>query len=379
MVVTGSLYDKNGIWQMMFSYYDENGKRKQKSKTTGLPVKGNKKKAKEMLDKLLQEYNHDTTRLLNKDMLFSDYMLQWLEDCKSGVRRITYENYEKVVKKHIVPYFKAKKITLQDLRTKDVDEYYKFKLETLSANTVRKHHANIHKALKKAIEYGLISSNPASAVTLPSIKKFEGDYYNDDEVEILKEIVKGTTIEVPVMLTAWYGFRRSEVLGLRWDSINFDKNKIHVEHTLVPVKGETLALDETKSKESDRYLPMAKEIQDYLQEVRKRQIANKEFYGDSYVDSGYVCTYDNGKYLKPNYLSHTFSKLLKDNADKIRKIRFHDLRHSAATRLLSSGFVLEDIQFLLGHSSVVTTQRYAHYQDKRKQDMINCLTNRKAS
>lgn len=374
--VTGSLYEKNNKWQMMINYYDVDGKRKQKSKSTGLVVKGNKRKAQIMLDELLHEYNDDVTKLFSKDMLFSDYMLQWLEEYKSEVRGNTYQNYKYVVEAHIVPYFKERGITIKELRPRDLKAYYNFKLKTLSANTVKKHHANIHKALRKAVEYDLISYNPASAVELPSVKGYVGNFYEEDEIKVLKEIVKGTPIEVPVMLTVFYGFRRSEVLGLRWQSVDFEKNEIHVEHTLVVVKGNTVPTDNTKSRESNRIMPMDEEIKEYLKSVRAKQLENMKFYGDTYVDSGYICTYDNGEYIKPAYLSHTFKRILKANADKIKTVRFHDLRHSSATMLLSLGFSLEDIKAWLGHSDISTTQRYAHYLDRKKKNMLESL-NRK--
>lgn len=378
MNVTGSLYVKNNIWQMMINYYDENGKRKQKSKSTGLPVRSNKKKAQQMLDELLHEYNNDETKLLSKDILFSDYMLQWIEEHKNKIRENTYDNYVTVIKKHIAPYFAKKRITVKELRPRHLREYYKYKLKTLSATTVKKHHSKIHKALKSAMVDELISHNPADAVELPSIEKFEGDYYNEDEIQILKELVKGTKIEVPVMLTTYYGFRRSEVLGLRWQSIDFDRGTIHVEHTVNESNGKIIAADKTKSKESNRYMPMDDEVRHYLEEVKNRQDENRKFYGNRYEESGYVCTYENGAMMKPSYLSQRFRELLEKNADKIKRIRFHDLRHSSATRLLALGFCLEDIKAWLGHADIATTQRYAHYMDERKMDMLNRL-NQKAS
>ena len=120
-------------------------------------------------------------------------------------------------------------------------------------------------------------------------------------------------------------------------------------------------------------MPMNDEIKKYLLSVKKKQMEMKKFFGNTYIDSGYVCTYDNGEFIKPNYLSGTFRSLLEKNSDKIKRIRFHDLRHSSATMLLSLGFSLEDIKAWLGHSDIATTQRYAHYLDSKKRTMLDSI------
>lgn len=366
--VTGSLYQKNGKWHMMINYYDESGKRKQKSKTTGLEIKGNKKKAQQMLDEYLAQ-NDDSQTLLN-DIYIADFLQEWFEGMEGQVRKNTYKNYRYTFNAHILPYFKQHNKLLKDVVQRDIKKYYKEKLKDLSVCTVKKHHANIHKALDEAVEDGLIKYNPATGIKFPKKKKFVGQFYNEDEIKILKEIIKDTTIEVPVMLTIFYGLRRSEVLGLKWDAIDFNLNRIHVKHTIIDAGNGDEGVDDTKSDTSNRYLPMSEDIKAYLKSVRKHQLECRMFYGNSYVDSGYVCTYDNGEVLKLNYLTSKYHDIMIKNADKIKTIRFHDLRHSAATMLLSLGFSLYDIKEWLGHSDISTTMIYAHYVEEKKADMI---------
>ena len=372
--ITGSLYVKHGKWQMMISYYDEDGKRRQKSKATGLSERGNKKQAQHMLKEYLAEYKEDATKLVGKEISFADFMEEWHEDREGTIRDSTHKTYGYALNKHIVSYFRKRNVLVKDLTQRDLRRFYDEKLKILSVNTVRKLHSNINLALKQAVEDGLIKYNPASNITLPKKKKFVGQYYNEDEINILKEIIKGTTIEVPVMLAIFYGFRRSEVLGLRWQSVDFANNQIHIEHTLVDGKDGIKGVDATKSETSNRYMPMNDEIKKYLKKVRKKQLQNKMFYGNTYIDSGYVCTYDDGRYMKPDYLTRNFKDLLLNNSDKIKLVRFHDLRHSSGTMLLSLGYSLNDIKVWLGHSDISTTQIYAHFIDEKKVDMLEKIS-----
>lgn len=372
--ITGSLYLKNGKWHMIISYYDEDGKRRQKSKATGLSERGNKRNAQQMLERLLAEYNENTIKLTGADISFADFINECYENREEEVRENTHKNYGYTINSHIVPYFKEHNVLVKDLTQRDLQRYYKEKMKKLSVNTVKKHHAIINKALKQAVVQGLLKYNPASDIPFPKKRKFVGQYYNEDEIEILKKLVKGTAIEVPVMLTVFYGFRRSEVLGLRWQSVDFVNNRIHVEHTIIDGKDGVKGVDDTKSDTSNRYMPMNKEIKKYLKEVKKQQLEKKIFYGNTYIDSGYVCTYDDGRYMKPDYLTRNFKNLLLDNSEKIKLVRFHDLRHSSGTMLLSLGYSLYDIKEWLGHSDISTTQIYAHFMDEKKVDMLEKIS-----
>lgn len=373
--ITGSLRVANGKWRIIISYYDETGKRRQKTISTGLDERGNKKQAQKMLDEYLEQNGDDTTILLS-DIYVADYLQEWFDGMEGEVRGNTYKNYRYTFNAHILPYFKAHNKLLKDLTQRDIKKYYKEKLKTLSVVTVKKHHANIHKALDEAVEDGLIKYNPATGIKFPKKKKFVGQFYNEEEIKTLKKLVKGTTIEVPVMLTIFYGLRRSEVLGLKWDAVDFNLNRIHVRHTIIDVDDGDEGIDDTKSDSSKRYLPMSEEIKTYFKSVKKHQLERKMFYGNAYVDSGYVCTYDNGELMRLNYLTQKYHELMLDNADKIKTIRFHDLRHSAATILLSLGFSLYDIKEWLGHSDISTTMIYAHYVDEKKEEMMAKLSDR---
>ena len=140
-----------------------------------------------------------------------------------------------MVKSIIVPYFKERGIMLKQFRPTDIQVFYMEQLKRVKANSVIHYHANIHKALKYAVKIDLLDSNPADKVERPKKNPFMGSFYDSDEVEKLFEAAKGTVLEIPVFLGAFYGLRRSEVLGLKWSAIDFQNNTITIKHSLVGV------------------------------------------------------------------------------------------------------------------------------------------------
>ena len=131
-----------------------------------------------------------------------------------------------------VPYFKAKGISLGDLKATDIQAFYMEQLKRVTPNSVIHYHANIHKALKYAVKIDLIPTNPADKVERPKKDRFIGSFYDSDEVEKLFAAAKGTHLELPIFLGAFYGLRRSEALGLKWSAIDFQNDTITIRHTV---------------------------------------------------------------------------------------------------------------------------------------------------
>ena len=191
---------------------------------------------------------------LEEGILFSDFMLQWLEIVKPTIAVTTYSSYSNMVKGVIVPYFKAKRISLGDLKATDIQAFYMDQLKRVSASSVIHYHANIHKALKYAVKIDLIPTNPADKVERPQKNRFIGSFYDSDEVEKLFASAKGTRLEIPIFFGAFYGLRRSEALGLKWSAIDFQNNTITIRHTVTSCnldgKHVQIAQDTTKTKSS---------------------------------------------------------------------------------------------------------------------------------
>ena len=169
-MIAGHLQIKNDYYYMVLSYTDSDGKRKQPWIPTGLPVKGNKKRAEKMLIETRQTYVPPVSNgngHLSADMLFADYMETWLEIIRGSVEKTTFSSYTQMVKKKIVPYFRDTGLTLGSIQAKHIQSFYLYELKSVSASTVIHEHANIHKALKYAVKMDLIPFNPADKVERP--------------------------------------------------------------------------------------------------------------------------------------------------------------------------------------------------------------------
>lgn len=362
-MVAGHLSEKNGNYYAVLSYTDAFGKRKTKWVNTGLPVRGNKKKAEAFLTEERKKFQ--TAEPVTGGVLFADYIEQWLEVAKPTIAVATYASYCAMVKRVIAPYFRERRITLQGLTPKDIQDFYLEKLKTVSASSVIHYHANIHRALKHAVKLDLIPTNPADKVDRPKKDRFIGSFYDAEEVNKLFEVSKGTKLEFPILFGAFYGLRRSEALGLKWDAIDFENDSITIRHTVTSVtldgKVQLVAADTTKTKSSLRTLPLVPFVKERLLLLKKEQENNRRLCGRSYHKqyAGYVCINEIGDLIKPHYVTEQFPKLL--DANGLRRIRFHDLRHSCASLMLANGVPMKQIQDWLGHSDFSTTANiYAH-------------------
>ena len=238
MTITASLQEKMGIYQVVLSYKDNMNKRKQKWISTGISVKGNNKRlANKKLEEIKQNYEKyispTVTKYETKTQLFEVYMKDWLESYKHNLEENTYDSYCTIVSK-IDNYFSGKNITLENLKPIDIQKFYdSLYKKGLSSNTVLHYHANIRKALNMAVKLDITPSNSADKIERPKKSQYIGDFYTLDELHLLFEKSKDDPLELVILITSFYGLRRSEVLGLKWSSIDFEKNIITIKHKVV--------------------------------------------------------------------------------------------------------------------------------------------------
>ena len=302
---------------------------------------------------------------LASDMPFADYLLEWLDIVKVRVKATTFSSYEQMVKSVIEPYFRKKAVTLQGLEARHIQQFYSEKLKTVKPNSVIHYHAVIHQALKYAMKTDLVTQNVAMKVDRPKKNDYQPVFLDAEELQHLFEVVKGTKLELPVLVAAFYGLRRGEVCGLKWDAIDFERGTITIRHTVtsLQVDGKTkmYAQDSAKTKSSMRTLPLVGSFAEYFKEVKAAQEVNKKVCGNcyNYEYDGYVFVDELGDLMRPEYLTSYFPQYIQKHGCK--RMRFHDLRHSCASLLLANGVPLKQIQEWLGHSDFSTTANiYAH-------------------
>ena len=377
-MVAGHLQEKNGMFYVVLNYRDENGKRKTPWISTNLPVKGNKKRAENFMMDVRRNFVLPNVQRIEEreamqkgDILFTDFLLKWLRVAKSTVKLTTYASYEMMATRIIIPYFETLNIKLKELTTEDIQEFYNAQLERVSANTVIHYHAVIHRALKYAVKIKTIQSNPAVNVERPRKEKFIGSFYDKKEINTLFDIIQGHPLEVAIKLAAFYGLRREEIIGLKWTAIDFENNTLTIQHTVAECnldgKHIEVASDTAKTDSSLRTMPLVTNFREMLLAKKEKQEHYRKLCGRSYCKEylDYIFVNEMGERWKPRYLSDGFKRILEQNG--LRRIRFHDLRHTCASLLLANNVPMKKIQEWLGHSDFSTTANiYAHldYQSK---------------
>lgn len=415
--ITGHLKEVNGIYHIVLNYYDENGKRKNPSISTKLPLRGNKKQAKAMLKYLINVFvipkdggkanlksyftkdmlqknstkekkkekkqtEPESTKKIrvSKDMLFSDFMIYWIKATKNSYEQNTYGSYLMQVNKRIAPYFAETGITLEELTSFDIQDYYTYcaEEEKVKSNTILKRHANINKALNYAVQNKLIKDNPALSVSKPKKSKFVGSSYSQAELDLLFKAAKDDPLELAIYLASYYGLRREEVVGIKWNAVDFEAEtfRIATTVTIANIDGKEIIIekDGTKNEASKRTYPLPAPFKELLMRLKQEQEKNKRLAGRSYnyEHQEYLYVDKVGNRIKPGYITQHFNLLLKKN--KLRHIRFHDLRHTCATRMCEKGENLVKVQKWLGHSSITTTANtYAHLDYLSKMDSANAM------
>ena len=380
-MVAGHLTLKNGRYYAVLNYRNAGGQRKTKWIALGLPEKGNKRKAEAELAKLRAEFEPPKeVGDLSSDMLFADYLLEWLEIAKGRLAVATYSSYAAMIKMPVGPYFRQRNLTLRELEARHLQMFYSEMLRKVTPNTVIHYHAIIHSALKYAVKTDMLVQNVADKVDRPKENSFQPVFLSAEEMQKMFEALRGTKLELPVLVAAFYGFRRGEVLGLKWDAIDFERGTISVIRTVttITVDGKQTENEQqsAKTKSSLRTLPLIGSFREYFLQVKEAQELNKQVCGNCYNHEydGFVFVDELGERMRANYLTSAFPKFLEDHG--LRRMRFHDLRHSCASLLLANGVPMKQIQEWLGHSDIGTTANiYSHLDYKSKITSANVMDN----
>ena len=218
----------------------------------------------------------------------------------------------------------------------------------------------------------MIISNPASTVRLPKKTPYRPTYLNKEQLEELNRLFTDSVIEIPVFLCSIYGFRRSEVLGLKWKSIDFYNKTITICETLQQSAGGGDYTAAPKTDSSYRTLPLTRRVAEVLKAHKAKQEERKKLLGAYYLNTDYVCTIPDGQVISSNYIERVFHSII--TKSNLPQVTLHLLRHSVASNLLNDGFSVTQVQEWLGHSSAATTLTfYAHVDKTSKLQIANQL------
>ena len=289
-----------------------------------------------------------TAVLPAKDTL-ADCVRTYIDFKETMLSQSTIYGYRNICNNHIVPFFKNKRI--QEITTRDIQAYITAKMKSnLSASSVKKHIALLYSVFKNAYNARLVNENPIDRLERMKAKSSKLDCMNTQEIAELCLSVDGTQLEIPVLLACYLGLRRGEILGLKWEHIDFVHATLTVDNTRTMV-GSNIIEKLPKTERSLRQLHLDSYLVQVLLAHKNRQSKT--------LDHDYVVTMKNGKPFKPNYLSEAFHKhLLKHN---MKLVRFHDLRHSFASIANAGGTPMNAISAAMGHSNIsVTSGIYTH-------------------
>lgn len=338
--------------------------------------------------------NQYTRSGIDRNILFSDFLYVWYHAYpnmprKENVDSVTLEGYKEYIDLHIAPYFRAKKIRTTDISREVLNEYYKHKTlfgrvdgkGGLSYNSVRLHRAVINLALQYAVEENLLAHNPNQYAWIPKDNQApkKMNFYNAEQVAELLELFHDRILGLMILITTYYGLRRSEMNGISWRSIDLVNDTITIQRVVV-LKKTIHRKEKTKNKFSNRTYPLLPDIKKKFLQLADIQKHNRERYGEFYFESDEIFVHPNGKPYYPSYSSHEFRKLMKqfvaEGKTKLPIYRWHDLRHSCASILLSLGWSMKDISEWLGHADIQTTMDlYAHVDLARKRALAAQIGN----
>ena len=370
---------KGGGWEIKFDLpRGEDGKRRQRTRTYPTKRLAERELARiqceiaagtyvDEREKKRSTASEDTLPAV--DLTLTGQLNRWLRTVQNSVRVSTYQRYEEIVKKHLIP--KLGNVPLSDLTTPMIIDWQEAQLHHgrsrqggvrgsgLSRQTVKHHVRVLRQALKKAVEWDLITKNPADAVVLPKPSRNEMVALTEEEVKLLFAAAEGTTIYPMIVLLTLTGIRRGELLGLRWDDIDWDEKRLRISRSLTVVFGSALEINDPKTPRSRRSVPLADFALTVLCRQRSQQAAMRLQMGPAFKDQGLIFCSADGSFFSPIALSHRFCRLIE--ASGLRKCRLHDLRHTFASLMLQEGRDMKLVSTMLGHASVVITlDRYSH-------------------
>jgi integrase len=351
----GTIYRrKNGGWATQYTVYTAKGR---KRKT----IYG--KTRAEVAAKLAKALSDRESGLLTFDaenLKLGDYLQGWLTDSvKNSVREITYRGYERLVRNHIAPTIGS--IKLKSLTPTHLRGLYRIKTDVgLSPRTVQYIHVTLHKALKQAVNDGLVKRNVCEAVKPPQLRREEIKPLTSKQAKLLLKTIRGDRLEALYVVGITAGLRQGELLGLKWEDADLKRGTLQVRRTLSGLKNGQPIFGSPKTARSKRSIQLTEKAVEALKRHRELQVEEEQRLAGLWQDHGLVFATRVGTPINRRNLVIRSLRPLLDRAG-LPKIRFHDLRHTCATLMLCGGIHPKVVQELLDHASVtITLDTHSH-------------------
>ena len=294
-----------------------------------------------------------------------EYFEKWLAGMRGQVRPGTFQSYETIVKRHVIPHLGAKR--LQNLTAEDVKAWYatiaaptEDRPKGLAPKTVRNARVVMRKALGDAVVSGTLIRNPAALAKPLALRKVPMKTWTGEEVGAFLDFTAGDRMAAAWVLAAMTGMRRGEVLGLRWEDVDLERGRASVQQTLVSVAYK-VQLSEPKTKAGKRSVPLEGRTVAALRSWRARQAAERLEWGPAWDDQGrgLVFTREDGEWVHPDRFTQMFDLAVKRSG--LRRIRLHDVRHTFASLALQAGVSPKVVSEILGHANIgITLDTYSH-------------------
>ncbi len=284
---------------------------------------------------------------------------RWLEDSVRGaVRQSTYDRNEALCRVHLKPALGKKK--LKTLNPSDVQRFYRAKLDSgLSSGTVHKLHVVLHKVLKQAVRWGLVTRNVADDVDPPKVHKEEVRLLTRDEARRFLDTVRGDRFEALYVVAVQCGLRQGELLALRWEDVDLEARTLQMRRTLAR-EGSKLSVGPTKTSKGRRKVKLTRDATEALLSHLARQLVEIDKAGEKWQENGLVFCTGKGTLINPtNLRRRSFAPLLERAG--LPAMTFHQLRHTAATILLLKNVNPKVVSEMLGHATIaITLDTYSH-------------------
>lgn len=337
-----------------------------------ISVKGLRRDADRVLNDAINK--RDTGFDLNPHRLtVAQYLEKWLtDDCENRLARSTYHRYRGIFEKHLKPTIGG--VRLLDLRPTHIQSAYSQWLrDGLSPSTVLQHHHIIRKALSQAIKWQLLQVNPSTAVTLPKRERLEMRSLYPSEAGQLLATSVGSGLEPLLLLALETGMRQGELLALQWSAVDLRGGDIQVLRSARYYPGDGIVMGPTKTHRSRRHIALASSTTDELKRHKATQNEHRLSLGKAWADNDLVFPGPLGEPYPARDVSRRLSTVVRHAG--LEPLRFHDLRHTAATLMLRTGISPKVVSDRLGHSTVAfTLDTYAHVLPDMQKDAAEALS-----